>query len=212
MKFISPSLALNVSCKYLAATTNESFPGIPADWDLARASSPFRAPPVVSDTLIPEILDGRITLLSALKEITGPRTIHCIDGEEVEIDAIVLCTGYQTDYSLAGRFDLTRNQPAAWTGATGSNSRRLTRMYMNVFSLDIPHNLAFMGAAAFATPIFQIADLASMAVARVWAGDVRLPPFENMKGQVDRLHTWLICWAAEGTVIASWTDGGEWMA
>jgi len=84
-------------------------------------------------------------------------------------------TGYATDYGIVAGFDPTAQTAADWAAAPGSNGKPLRRLYRNIFSLQHPDSLNFMGAVAFATPAFQLYDLASMAVAQVWKGSSSLP-------------------------------------
>lgn len=212
MQSILPSLADKMMRRFLTQTHMKGCSELPPDMDLATAPLPSRTPPIVSDSVVPEILAGNIALVRGIKRVSGPKTVVLEDGRQIDVDAIVFCTGYQADYSLAGPFDPTLEQSAAWTSAAGSNSRRLPRLYRNIFSLKLPQSLAFMGAIAFPSPAFLLYDLASMALAQVWSGQFKLPPQRAMVAQVDEQHRWLTSLAAQGTVIPGWVKGDEWMA
>lgn len=212
MQHLAPTIAGKMMRKFLTATTYKGFPEMPDDWDLSIAPLPTRTPPIISDTVVTEILKGNITLVKALKKVTGPNTVQFDDDNQLEVDSIVFCTGYKADYSLAGQYDPTLEQPEAWKSSPGSNSRALPRLYRNIFSLKLPHHLAFMGAIAFPSPAFQLYDLASMALARTWAGQYELPTSQDMAAQVQKQHDWLVSLSAEGTVIPGWVNGAEWMA
>ncbi|UNI17377.1 Flavin-containing monooxygenase [Purpureocillium takamizusanense] len=197
--------------------TDSQRPRIPSAvaLDLANAPLPTRAPPLVSDSIFHEVLAGRASLVRALRQVEGPRAVLLADGRRIDdLDAIVFCTGYQADYALAGEHDPTREQPAGWAAAAGSNGRRLPRLYRNLFSLDLPHSLAFMGCIAFTNPAFLVYDLASMALARVWAGEAALPPRAVMAASVDAQQARLVRLAQDGagSVIPGWIDGDEWTA
>ncbi|POR36459.1 Dimethylaniline monooxygenase [N-oxide-forming] 2 [Tolypocladium paradoxum] len=207
-----PSLADTMMRKFLTQTHIKGCPDVPPDMDLATAPLPSRKPPIISDSLVPEILAGNVTLVRGIKKVSGPKTVVLEDGKQIDVEAIVFCTGYQADYSLAGPFDPTLEQSAAWTSAAGSSSRALPRLYRNIFSLKLPQSLAFMGAIAFPFPAFPLYDLASMALAQVWSGQFRLPPQAALVAQVDEQHKWLTSLAAEGTVIPGWVKGDEWVA
>ncbi|PNY29477.1 Dimethylaniline monooxygenase [N-oxide-forming] 2 [Tolypocladium capitatum] len=207
-----PSLAEEMMRKVLTRIHMKGCPDVPSDMDLTTAPLPSRTPPVISDRVVPEILAGNITLVRGIREVSGPKSVVLEDGKEMDVDAIVFCTGYRADYSLAGPFDPTVEQSVAWTSAAGSNCRALPRLYRNIFSLEHPQSLAFMGAIAFPSPAFLTYDLASMALAQVWSGQFRLPPQAAMVAQVDEQHTWLASLAAEGTVIPGWVKADEWMA
>ncbi|KND93105.1 Dimethylaniline monooxygenase [N-oxide-forming] 2 [Tolypocladium ophioglossoides CBS 100239] len=207
-----PSLADKMMRKLLTQTHMKGCPDVPSEMDLATAPLPSRKAPIVSDSVVHEILAGNITLVRGVQRVSGPGTVMLEDGKDIDVDAIVFCTGYQADYSLAGPFDPTLEQSAAWTSAPDSNSRALPRLYRNIFSLRLPQSLAFMGAIAFASPAFLIYDLASMALAQVWSGRFSLPPQAAMVAQVDEQHRWLTSLAAEGTVLPGWVKAREWMA
>lgn len=211
MQRFGPTVASTLMRKFLTSTTHKGFPELPPDWDLSTAPLPTRTPPIISDNVVTEILAGNITLVKGLKKVTGARTVQFEDDSLLEVDAIVFCTGYKADYSIAGRYDPTLEQSEAWTSSPGSNSRALPRLYRNIFSLKLPQNLAFMGAIAFPSPAFLLYDLASMALARIWSGQYDLPPPQEMVSQVERQHDWLISLASEGTVIPGWVNGAEWM-
>ncbi|KAG8426404.1 hypothetical protein J3459_008176 [Metarhizium acridum] len=185
--------------------------GTSAGLELEHRSATNSHTPVISDTVIPQILEEHITLVKGLDRVTGPKTVQLDSGSKIEADAIVFCTGYKADYSLAGRYDPTLEQPQAWTASPGYNSRALARLYRNIFSLQLPHHLAFMGAITFPSPAFQLYDLASMALTRIWAAGHQLPTVQEMTAQVDQ-RKWLISLASEGTVIPGWVDGAKWMA
>ncbi|KAK2612116.1 hypothetical protein QQS21_001846 [Conoideocrella luteorostrata] len=208
----APWLANKMMRNFLTASTRKAFPELPQDWDLSTAPLPTRAPPIISEHLIPEILAGNITLVKGLKRVVGRTTIQLEDGQELEVDAILFCTGYKADFSLAGPYDPTLEQPQGWVDSVGSNSRALPKLYRNIFSLQLPHHLAFIGTIAFASPAFLVYDLASMALARIWSGQHSLPGMDEMTAQVERQHQWLTSLAAEGTVIPAWVQGAEWMA
>lgn len=208
----APALAQRMSRNMLGTMTRKAFPHMPKEWDLATAPLTIHGPPVVSDTMIPQILAGNISLVKGIAQVVDGRKVRLQDGEEISVDAIVLCTGYQTGFALAGPYDPTLEQPAAWTDAAGSNSRKLPGLYRNIFSLHIPHHLAFMGSVTFLSPAFQLYDLASMALARIWSGEFALPTKGEMAAQVDRQQKWLVSLAAESTIMPGWVDGAEWMA
>ncbi|OAA49556.1 dimethylaniline monooxygenase 2 [Metarhizium rileyi] len=212
LQLLPATISSAILRKFLTATTCKGFPELPQDWDLGTAPLLTRTPPIISDTLVSEILKGSITLVRGLRGVTGSRTVQLEDGSQLEVDSIVFCTGYKADYSLAGEYDPTLDQPQAWTASPGSDARALPRLYRNIFSLKLPHHLAFMGAVAFASPAFQLYDLASMALARIWGGQHQLPTVPEMTAQVDQQRKWLTSLSSEGTVIPGWVHGAKWMA
>jgi dimethylaniline monooxygenase (N-oxide forming) len=101
--------------------------------------------PVVSDTLVPCLENGSISSVAGIERIAGATEVELQDGTSIEVDAIVWCTGYTSDFSvIEPRFDPTC-RPQVWLDAPGSNGKSLFRLYHNVFSLEKPESLAFLG-------------------------------------------------------------------
>lgn len=192
------------------------------EWGLSPAPSLKYTVPVVSDELIHALSSGAVESVPGIRRFVGPRSVELDNGPAPpsrrldDIDAVVLCTGYRTDFGLVERrFDPTRATTPRWAAAPGSRGKPLPRLYRNVFSLDRPAELAFMGCAAFASPAFQLYDLASMAVAQAWkagGGAALLPAREEMERAVDRHHEWISGVAERVNVFPSLVEGPEWMA
>ncbi|CAN9370583.1 unnamed protein product [Alternaria alternata] len=147
--------------------------------------------PVVSDTLIPCLEDGSISSVAGIRRVLGATEVELQDGTRLEVDAIIWCTGYASDFSMIEpRFDPTC-RPQQWLDAPGSNGKSLFRLYHNVFSLEKPDSLAFLGNVSITLGGFPIFDTASMAVAQVWAGKSSLPSLSAMNFAVGKHHMWL---------------------
>ncbi|KAJ9145101.1 FAD/NAD(P)-binding domain-containing protein [Pleurostoma richardsiae] len=182
------------------------------EWRISPAPSLKHSVPVVSDEIVPALEAGTVTSVPGISQVMGPQEVKFDDGSVAEIDVVILCTGYRADFTLLEeRYDPTRNTTAQWTAAKGSRGKPLPRLYRNIFSLDHPDSLAFMGCVAFATPAFQLYDLASMALAQVWKGSSLLPPQAEMERAVDRHHAWLCDIAREGNVFPGLVDWTDWM-
>ena len=98
--------------------------------------------PVVSDTLIPCLEDGSISSVAGIRRVLG--------ATEVELQ------GYASDFSMIEpRFDPTC-RPQQWLDAPGSNGKSLFRLYHNVFSLEKPDSLAFLGNVSITLGGFPI--------------------------------------------------------
>lgn len=112
--------------------------------------------PVVSDTLIPCLEDGSISSVAGIRRILGATEVELQDGTRLEVDAIIWCTGYTSDFSMIEpRFDPTC-RPQQWLDASGSNGKSLFRLYHNVFSLEKPGSLAFLGNVSITLGGFPI--------------------------------------------------------
>lgn len=121
--------------------------------------------------------------------------------------------GYQADFSLLeSRFDPTSPSSSAWSKASGANGKPLARLYHNVFSLEKPDSLAFLGNVHTTLSGFQLFDMASMAIAQVWKGSSILPSRLDMEKSVNEHHAWLVKQAERrSNVSPGMVDGGPWL-
>lgn len=193
--------------KFVKSLQDKSFKLRP-DWGF----EPAQVTPIVSDTLVGCLECGLIESVKGLKRILGDTEVELDDGKTVDVDVLIWCTGYKADFSmLESRFDPTTCPSPAWSSASGSNGKRLARLYHNVFSLEKPDSLAFLGNVHFPGPGFQIFDLSSMAIAQVWKGASTLPSRAAMEKAADEHHTWLAEQASRrSNVSPGMVDGGAW--
>lgn len=206
-----PKLAERLFNKFAKGLQDKAFKLRP-EWNFAPAPSLKQSVPIISDNLVDCLEAGTIKSVAALERVVGERTVELSDGTTVAVDAIIWCTGYQCDYGLIeSEYDPTQNVTAAWSEAPGSNGKPLPRLYRNVFSLKEPQSLAYLGAAAFASPAFQLYDLASMAVAQIWKGASSLPPKAVMEKEVDEHIEWVVGLAQRGSVYPGIVKSGPWM-
>lgn len=181
------------------------------EWRLWPAPPVKHCLPVITDSLIENLETGAVRPANGIKRVSGPREIELEDGERIEVDAIIWCTGYQLSFDVLERnVDPTRDTTPEWAAAKGSKGRPLPRLYKNVFSLDYPDSLAFMGCVTFSNGFFPLSDLASMAVAQVWKGRSKLPSKEEMNRSVDAHHSALCKLARAGSANPLSTKQGEW--
>jgi len=183
------------------------------EWGLSPAESVLHALPVVSDNLIPLLESGDITSVPKIKRVTGSREIELTDGTRLDVDTIIWCTGYQADFSLLDpSVDPTRNTTPKWAEAIGSRGKPLPRLYQNVFSLDYPDSLAFMGNLLVATSAFPISDICTMAIAQIWKGNSPLPSIDEMNRATDKHHEAICKLANRGSVVPGWLRQSDWLA
>lgn len=169
--------------------------------------------PIVSDHLVEYLECGLIHSVKGVKRIVGDTKVELDDGHAVDVDVIIWCTGYQADFSMIdSRFDPTSHPSSAWSRASGANGKPLARLYQNVFSLEKPDSLAFLGNVHTTLSGFQLFDMATMAIAQVWKGCSTLPPRVEMKKRVDEHHAWLAEQAERrSNVSPGMVDGGPWL-
>ncbi|KAK7416725.1 hypothetical protein QQX98_005051 [Neonectria punicea] len=182
------------------------------EWNMSPAPPIKHAVPIISDNLVSLLEAGQILSVSGLKRVSGRNEVELDDGTRLHADTIIWCTGYKTEFNLLDRsVDPTRHTTPAWESAVGSRGKPLPRLYQNVFSLDHPTSLAFMGCVAFATGAFPLYDLCSMALAQVWKGASPLPPLAEMHRAVDRQHAYICGIARDGSAMPGWVRQGEWV-
>ena len=145
---------------FIANIAREELGTLDPEWRFTPAPSLAHQNPTVSDTLVPALRAGKITSCAAPARILDWQTIELQDGSTVQADAIVCCTGYNLDLSILGPYDPT---------AKPGTHRDTPALYQNIFSLDHPDSLAFVGIAITFNPAFLMADLSSMALAQLWS-------------------------------------------
>lgn len=194
--------------KFIKGLQNKSFKLKP-EWGF----EPAQVTPIVSDELINCLENGLISSTKGIKRIIGDTEIETDDGKRIDVDVLIWCTGYKADFSmLETRFDPTYRAVAAWSQASGSNGKPLARLYHNVFSLEKPDSLAFLGNVHTTLSGFQLFDMASMAIAQVWKGASTLPSRDAMADAVDKHHVWITEQAKRrSNVSPGMVDGGTWL-
>lgn len=186
---------------------------IKPEWGLSPAPSLKFSIPVIADSLIEHLEAGNMESVSGVSEFVGPDRVLLDDGKVLEVDAVIWCTGYQADFSCLDRcIDPTAGDTSAWDQLPGSRSRPLPRLYQNIFSLQYPDSLAFIGYVALPAPAFLTHDLASMALAQVWKGNSKLPSRKKMEKAVDDHQQWICDLARRGRTHPAWVNWPQWTA
>ncbi|KAH3958799.1 hypothetical protein HBH98_202490 [Parastagonospora nodorum] len=175
---------------------------------------PAQKVPMVSDTLVDHLHAGDIESVPVMKRIISPTTVELENGRQIDVDTIIWCTGYKSDFSIMHPdYDPSAPTNTAWTQAQGANNKSLFNLYLNVFSARKPDSLAFIGNVYFALGGFHISDMAAMAIAQVFKGASKLPAQAEIEADIKRQHVWLAGLAGYGYNISPGNvDGGPWMA
>ncbi|KAJ9614092.1 hypothetical protein H2200_002228 [Cladophialophora chaetospira] len=176
---VAPRLSMNFMDGFVSKIQQQEFGAFDAQWRLSPSPSLLHHNPTVTDTLVPGLRAGTITSTHAPRRIAGDRTVELEDGNIIAVDSIVYCTGYRPDYSIVGTHDPTLNP-----SASGGYDEHTARLYQNIFSLEYPDSLAFVGIAIIIFPAFLLSDLSSMAIAQLWsnkAGTPSLPSHKEME-------------------------------
>jgi dimethylaniline monooxygenase (N-oxide forming) len=203
-----PVLGSRMFDKFIKSLQDKSFELRP-EWGF----EPAQVTPIVSDHLVKYLENGLIESTKGIRRIVGNTQVELDNGTIIEVDVLVWCTGYKADFSmLEPRFDPTSRSAAAWSNAGGSKGKPLARLYHNVFSLEKPDSLAFLGNVHTTLAGFQLFDMASMAIAQVWKGASALPTGAEMIKKVDEHHAWVTAQAnRRSNVSPGVVDGGTWL-
>lgn len=191
-------------------TVETEFGTLNPQWRLTPTPSLLHQVPTVSETLIPALRAGRVSSTAAPRRIIGDRDVQLFDDSVVQVDTIVCCTGYDTDYSILGPHDPTL------TGLDQHN-HATPQLFQNIFSLQYPHSLAFVGIAVGLQPAPLLSDLSTMAIAQLWSVKTGSP---NLPSQVemDKWYAEHLKWASniramssDGKFIKHSVRQGPWM-
>jgi dimethylaniline monooxygenase (N-oxide forming) len=211
-KCIPPQLLSRIVSRKVRGIMKTAFGDIDPSWRLDPAPPLDVSVPVVSDTLIDHLRAGDVRSAPGVRRIVSPNKIELDDGTTIEADALICCTGYKNDFRiLDSRFDPSARPSSEWTSSPGAKGRPLPRLYRNVFSLDQPDSLAFVGCVWFATGAFCLADLTSMCIAQVWAGKSSLPPAREMSRWADAQERRICSLAQRGSPIPTSVPQREWL-
>lgn len=198
--------------KALMAAQTKAFPFMK---DLP-SFSPSRTPPSVTERLpffsdiLPYYLrDGDIKVVTGLEEVCGPRSVRLTDGQQLDdLDAIILCTGYHSDFSiLQGKGDPNDSAYAPdgfkriESAAFNTSKARLPRLYRGVLSEQYPESLAILGHFLMLGGVFAINDLASMALASMWSGSYPVPTREEMQDDLATHYDYVASTLERGPLI-----------
>lgn len=140
---------------------------------------------LINDDLIPALRAGRVLSTYGVRKVVGPRTLELDDGSVLEdVDAIIACTGYNTSFDILGDA-ITFTQTSDFPKVPSQPD-----LYQNVFSLSYPGSLAFLNFIVAPENAAGCRELASMAIAQVWAGKSRLPSVAQMEREVAAHQVW----------------------
>jgi dimethylaniline monooxygenase (N-oxide forming) len=131
------------------------------------------ANPAIHSTLVENVKAGRVTAHRAgVQEIT-PTGLSLTNGETLDVDAIILCTGYDIDYPFIPD-DCYRSRHSKFMDSP--NSVHLYRLMVP------PHypNLFIMGIFQLPGPIQPAVELQARWATAILTGNIKLPLPEQM--------------------------------
>jgi dimethylaniline monooxygenase (N-oxide forming) len=204
--------------------------------------------PAVQEDFIPALRRGDITPVHGFKDFAGDGDVLLEDGAVLEVDAVVFCTGYDLDFSIMPELEMdgasselplrtaneTCHQRPMVGIDTGSEAKsehtspRLPRLYQMIFPPRWASSVAILSWMAPQENVWCVSELASMAVAQIWAAETAagptttskrrpvgnyrapalLPSLEEMNAQVDAYHTWWrMQWQTEHSMRPGYVQG-----
>lgn len=161
---------------------------------------------LVNDSLIPEMRAKRIVSVHGIRRVTGHRSLEMEDGSKLEdLDAIITCTGYCTP------FDTLEDGLVFKSPATGISPQPY--LYQNIFALQYPDSLACLNFVVAPENAAGCRELASMAIAQVWAGKSELPSHAEMESHIENHHRWFAkrCAAQPVPQLEGLIEGHSWL-
>lgn len=143
--------------------------------------------PGVWEHVMPLMKDGTVTLTSGVKRFVGPKSVEFDDGTVLEdVDALILCTGYMADWSIAPFVETSLPKMPGYGGPP------LYRLYLNMFPPKYADSCALLSYSAFGKNNgFSFADVTSAAISSVFRGVEPLPSKEEMERHVDQHQYWV---------------------
>lgn len=155
------------------------------EWRLLPAPSITLSLPGASNSLVPQLQEGKVTSIAGIKQFTGPRSIALTDGTSLDdIDAVICATGYSADFSLTPFLETSR--PSNYDGPD------LVRLWMNIFPPQHATSIAMLCYSAYGKNNgFSFNDVQSMAVSNIFRGVHPLPSRAEMNTTISSHHEWL---------------------
>ncbi|KAK8024633.1 dimethylaniline monooxygenase 2 [Apiospora rasikravindrae] len=174
------------------------------EWRLADFPSMSRRHPAVNEYWFPAVQTGTITPVHGLKGFVSDSEVLLDDDTVLEVDAVIVCTGYQYfDFNMMPELEMDgangpppttsgslaekkKNKPEAALskGEKGEDQEELPhlpRLYHLIFPPRWADSVAFLSCFAPQEAVWNVCELASMAVAQVWAADTAKEHLNNPK-------------------------------
>jgi dimethylaniline monooxygenase (N-oxide forming) len=188
---------------------------IKGDWRLVPYAKMEFTHPAVQDDFIRELYSGSIIPVHGFKSFIGANKVLMGDGSTIEVDAVVFCTGYRLEFGLMPELEMngacgvpltTAGLANETSNAGASREPPLPRLYQMIFPPKWASSVAVLSWISALETAWCVCELASMAVAQIWAADTaqrqgclppvgyrkpaRLPTEPEMNLSVDEYHTW----------------------
>ncbi|KAI0907766.1 FAD/NAD(P)-binding domain-containing protein [Ustulina deusta] len=211
------------------------------DWRLVPCPSMAHVHPAVQEDFIPALRQGDITPVHGFKDFTGDSEVLLDDGVVLDVDVVIFCTGYDLDFKIMPELEMDgalglplRTAEELSRDDAGEEVRgekqqpHLPRLYQMIFPPRYASSVAILSWMAPQENVWCVSELASMAVAQIWAAETvtdsratskqrqvknyrspaLLPSLEEMNVQVDAYHTWWRTqWQTEHSLRPGYVQG-----
>ncbi|KAI1422623.1 FAD/NAD(P)-binding domain-containing protein [Xylaria sp. FL1777] len=211
------------------------------DWRLVPCPSMAHVHPAVQEDIIPALRRGDITPVHGFEDFAGDSEVLLDDGVVLEVDAVIFCTGYDLDFKIMPELEMDGAQGLPLQTAEELSKHydeeeargekhlpHLPRLYQMIFPPRYASSVAIVSWMAPQENAWCVSELASMAVAQIWAAEMNmgsraaseqyqvenyrspalLPSLEEMNAQVDAYHTWWRTqWQKEHSVRPGYVRG-----
>ncbi|KAH7383016.1 flavin monooxygenase-like protein [Cadophora sp. MPI-SDFR-AT-0126] len=178
-------------------------------WRLSPAPSLANHQPVICDALVDSLWAKEATSVHGLKRFIGGDKVELLDGTVLGVDTVILCTGYEPDFSLTPDFNPLESKKGK---TAGINEAPLARLYQNIFPPQYADSLAIINYIALSDGAITIGDLVAMALAQIWKGRSALPSVEVMNAEIDKHHEWVRGLGKDDSVYTGIVRPGPWFA
>jgi dimethylaniline monooxygenase (N-oxide forming) len=188
-----PNFARVASDKAVDFLGKRMFGPLDPAWRLTPFPSVTLNLPGSFELAMPFFKNGQLTSLHGIRRFLGPRSVEFEDGTVLnDIDALVLCTGYDADWTLADTF-VSKSSPRDTGSKLGwYQGPEMYRLYMNLFPTAYASSCVCLCYSAYGKSNgFSFADVTSMAVSNVWRGVEQLPTQAAMEAHIDNHQAWV---------------------
>lgn len=138
-------------------------------------SSKSNSNPVINDELWTRISTGTLLIKPSVLRTDG-KTVLFSDGTAVDVDAIILCTGYKRYFSFLKDQDLLGIPAKA----------KFFSLYNYIFPITHPGKAAVIGISAVSGSVFPVFEMQARYAVEVFKGAVYLPSIKEMKESLEK--------------------------
>ena len=175
---------------FLERKMRSDFGDLDQNWRLLPAPSDTNSQAVFNERIVPLLRSEEVKMVHRIKRFDAGNWVELQDGSRVEVDDIILATGYRFCFDiLSQEADPTATTSGEWDAHPNSNDVPYPRLYQTLFPPGHADSLAFVGPCmGYTFAAFKHADMASQAVAQVWSGHYQLPSRVEMEAWCDESY------------------------